>query len=146
MGTLKGIATRKQTKAPMDEHDRADITFEAGVGSDSRGKIQGKRQVTVLSAESWAACCLEMNENMLWTTRRANLLISGIELQNTKGKRLRIGTCELEITAELVPCSRMDAQYEGLTKTLESEWRGGVCCRILSEGEVKLGDAVELLA
>jgi MOSC domain-containing protein YiiM len=145
MGTLQGIAAREKTKAPMELLSETRIAFQTGVGSDSRGKIKGNRQVTVLSQEAWAAACADMGLQMPWTTRRANLLVSGIELAYNTGARLRIGTCELEITGELEPCSRMDAQYEGLTKTLQTNWRGGVCCRILQEGEIKLGDAVELI-
>lgn len=129
----------------MDEHAGASITFLTGVGSDSRGLKRGKRQVTVLSSEAWRASCDEMKVEMPWTTRRANLLISGIDLKNSSGKKLQIGDCQLEITGELEPCSRMDAQFEGLTKTLEKNWRGGVCCRILSEGSVSLGDEVQLI-
>ena len=144
MGKVLGIATRVKVKAPMDVCDQASITFEKGVGNDSRGKFRGKRQVTVMSKESWDAVCQDLNNDAPWTVRRANLLISGIELKGTTGQLLRIGDCLLEITGELVPCERMDAQVSGLTNALALDWRGGVTCKILEEGEVRTGDEITI--
>lgn len=145
MGKLLAIAQREKTKAPMEEITSASVTFEHGVGTDSRGKKRNHRQVTVLSKESWDDTCGEMNLNMPWTTRRANLLIEGIPLENTTGKRLQIGSMVVEITGELEPCARMDQQFDGLTQTLTSNWRGGVTCRLIEEGEICVGDLVKEL-
>lgn len=145
MGKLVDIATRERRKAPMNTHSSARISFENGVANDSRGKHRGKRQVTVLSQESWILASELMNIEMPWTTRRANLLVHGIDLKNTTGKKLQIGSCLLEVTGELEPCNRMDEQYEGLTSILTPEWRGGVTCKILSEGTIAQGDDVQLL-
>jgi MOSC domain-containing protein YiiM len=60
------------------------------------------------------------------------------------GKTLRIGDIELEITRETDPCSRMDDQHQGLKSALMSEWRGGVCCKVIKAGSLKVGDSVEL--
>jgi MOSC domain-containing protein YiiM len=144
MGNVIGIAKREKTRAPMKVSSSAKISFENGVGDDSRGLIKGNRQVTVMTQESWADVCGELDCNLEWTTRRANLLIDGIDLENTKGDILKIGNFMLEITGELVPCNRMDEQLNGLTKALVPNWRGGVTCKVLSEGDVKEGDIVTL--
>lgn len=142
MGKLIGIATRVKKRAKMDTHTSSEITFERGVGNDSRGLIKGNRQVTVLAKEDWEIACNEIHSNASWTTRRANLFVQGISLHNTKGKILTIGKVQLEITGELNPCGRMDEQEKGLTNALLPNWRGGVKCKILSEGDVKVGDSV----
>ncbi len=145
MGKVIGISTRVKKHAPMDELDNAQLTFKKGVAEDSRGKFQNHRQVTVISQESWSDACTDLRKSVPWTTRRANLLISGINLENTKGKHLKVGEIVLEITGELVPCHRMDEQVMGLTKTLETNWRGGVTCRMVSEGNLKKGDEIKLI-
>jgi len=144
MGKLIGIATRVKTRAKMDTHSFSEITFEKGVGNDSRGLIKGNRQVTVLSEEDWKIALNEINSEANWTTRRANLLVKGVSLHNTKGKILTIGEVKLEIMGELNPCGRMDEQVKGLTNALLPNWRGGVKCKILTEGEVKVGDSLEI--
>lgn len=145
MGKILGIATRTKTKAPMDACSSAQVLFDKGVGNDSRGLKKGNRQVTVLGLEGWAKACAELNQEINWTTRRANLLVSGIEFENTTGTLLKIGTCLLEITGELVPCNRMDEQVAGLTNALAPNWRGGVTCKMVEEGEINVGDEAVLL-
>lgn len=144
MGKLLAIAQREKSKSPMIEVNTANVLFDSGVASDFRGRKRGKRQVTVLTEEAWLDSCAEMSKQMPWTTRRANLFIRGFNLENSTGKFLTIGSLKLEITGELEPCNRMDEQFDGLTQVLTPEWRGGVCCKIISEGEIKVGDEVKL--
>ncbi|MDG1475814.1 MAG: hypothetical protein P8Q14_01575 [Vicingaceae bacterium] len=145
MGKVLGIATRVKTKASMDVCNSAKVLFNTGVGDDSRGLKKGNRQVTVLGLEGWERACSELNQTIPWTTRRANFLVSGIKFENTKGTLLKIGTCLLEITGELVPCNRMDEQTLGLTNVLVPNWRGGVTCKMVEEGVVSVGDEAVLL-
>ena len=136
---LCGIARRARPKAPMETLDRVLVTPERGVEGDFRGK-PGKRQVTVLSRESWNRACVELGEELPWMTRRANLFISGLEfIAAHVGSTLRIGELVLQITRETDPCERMDRARPGLRAALDPDWRGGVCCRVLSGGEIALG-------
>ena len=142
MGKVIGIATRIEKRAPMVVYASAKVSFDHGVGDDSRGLIQGDRQVTVMTQESWDATCAELGKKLHWTTRRANIMIEGIDLENTTGDLLKVGNFMLEITGELKPCHRMDEQIVGLTKALVPNWRGGVMCKILREGIVNENDEV----
>ena len=144
MGKVIGIATRMKKRANMVVYASAKISFDHGVGDDSRGLIKGDRQVTVMTQEGWNAACSDLDKKLHWTTRRANLIIEGVDLENTTGDLLKIGNFMLEITGELKPCPRMDEQIVGLTKALVPEWRGGVTCKILSEGVVNENDEVLL--
>ena len=145
MGEVVGISTREKKRAAMVVYYAAKVTFEKGVGDDSRGKIRNHRQVTVMSQESWDAVCKDLGKKLHWTTRRANILISGVDLENTEGKYLKIADFLLKITGELVPCNRMDEQVLGLTDALKPNWRGGVTCQILKEGDLKERDTVTLV-
>jgi len=144
MGRLAGIARRDKKRGDMQELRSAEVTTESGVTGDSRGK-SGKRQVTVISAEDWSAACAEVDSELSWTTRRANLLVEGIDLPQQPGAIIAIGPVRLEITMETDPCNRMDEQCEGLRAALAPDWRGGVCCRVLAGGEIRVGDAVHVL-
>ncbi len=140
-GRLLGIAQRAKPFAPMEELAAADISLERGVGRDSRGR-QRKRQVTVLAREDWEAACAVAGAELPWTTRRANLLVEGVALEATQGRRLRVGAALLEVTAETEPCSRMDDAHAGLRAALAPHWRGGASCRVVEAGVVKPGDPV----
>lgn len=147
MARLIGIAYKAKSEAPMETATAARIEVETGLSGDYSGRLFKKRQVTVLSKESWEAACAELGESLEWTRRRANLFVEGLPpLANSKGQRLRIGGALLEITEETEPCHRMDEVRPGLRKALSSDWRGGVCCRVLEGGDIAEGDSAELIA
>jgi MOSC domain-containing protein YiiM len=141
MGRLTGIARRDRKRAPMETLERADISTETGVALDFRGK-PGPRQVTVISARAWKDACVELQKEIPWTTRRANLLVADFELPRSIGAILKIGPVRLRITGEVDPCSRMEEQCPGLKQALQPDWRGGVSCAVLEGGAVALGDEV----
>lgn len=145
MGRLLGIAIRSASRAPMESLDSVQVTQQSGVAGDYRGKY-GPRQITVLSQEAWDEACKDVLTELPWTTRRANLLITGVELEQTTRKILQIGNVRLAITGETDPCQRMDMQHLGLRKALTPAWRGGVTCFVLNEGEIQVGDEVKLLS
>ena len=118
------------------------ITRVAGVDGDARGK-PGKRQVTLLSLEQWQLACSELNVSLPWTTRRANLLVEGVVFDASfVGKQIKIGQLILLVTGETDPCPKMDAQFQGLTQALTPDWRGGVCCKVIADGRITVGDEV----
>lgn len=140
-GRLLGIASRRASRAPMDEHERAMLTVAGGVAGDRRGR-PGTRQLTILSREAWEAACRQAGAALPWTARRANLLVEGIDLEQTAGRVLEIGSARVRITVECDPCRVMNGQHAGLEEALAVRWRGGACARVEHGGEITCGDAV----
>jgi len=143
MGRLLGIAIKEASGAPMKVLEEATVSLTTGIDNDFRGK-SGNRQVTVLSSELWNEACTQLGTNLNWTVRRANLLIEGISIIDTKGYYLYVGDVILEITGETVPCKHMDEAFQGLKDTLAPSWRGGVTCKVIKEGMIRLGTPVEI--
>ena len=143
MGKLTGIARRETTRAPMELLETVAISEDAGVSGDFRGRSR-KRQVTVISSGVWDEVCAEVGANLPWTTRRANLLVEGVDLPRDAGSVMQIGDVSLRVEVETAPCSRMDEQHAGLKQALTPDWRGGVCCTVLRGGEVSIGDDVSI--
>ncbi|MHC8495124.1 MOSC domain-containing protein [Thalassospira sp. SM2505] len=138
---LIGIARKSKSRAPMDSLDQVTASTDLGIDGDYRGKLR-RRQVTILAEEGWQAAINEINRpDLPWTTRRANLLVRGIDLPREKGSKLVIGTVTFEITGETDPCSRMDDAASGLMDAMTPDWRGGVTCRVIEGGELRLGDS-----
>jgi MOSC domain-containing protein YiiM len=145
MSTIKAIAIRNRPRIAMQSIGSAQISVDSGILGDFRG-AQKDRQITILSESDWLNACQQLDTELPWTTRRANLLVDGIEFDDScVGRKLRIGTVELVITRETIPCSMMDAQYQGLTAALATHWRGGICCNVLNPGHIKLGDQVDFV-
>ena len=144
MGQLKGIAIRSASLAAMEEVDSVSVSVESGLAGDRHGD-RAARQVTVLSAADWRAVCDELGADLPWTARRANLLLDGVDLPRAAGIRVGIGRCLLEITGETGPCGRMDERHDGLRRALTSGWRGGRTCRVVSGGEIRVGDPARIV-
>jgi len=151
MGSVAGIAIKRAKRAPMIVLTEAVVDEEFGIIGDHRGK-PGKRQVTVLFGKKWRMACVEacgshVEECALyidWRARRANLFVEGIEAgEGDVGKLLHIGNeVVLEITKEITPCERMNEAHPGLEEALKPDWRGGVGCKVIRGGEIKLDDEV----
>lgn len=141
---LLAIATRPVRHAPMKEVRAGRITAESGVNDDARGR-PGRRQVSVITRQAWEAACSELGAAHLpWTTRRANLLVDGIDLRGKIGYELRVGDALLTISGETRPCEVMERAYPGLKAALMPEWRGGVICRVTRSGDIAVGCEVVL--
>ena len=145
MGELLGIARRAEEGAPIETVTTVAITQDDGIAGDYHGGVPRKRQVTVLSAEVWSRVCDELGADLPWTTRRANLLVSGVELPAKAGGHITIGALRLEICLETAPCELMDEAHQGLRAALTPGWRGGVCCRVLNDAEIAVGDSVSVV-
>lgn len=142
-GQLLGIAVRPAPGATPQELSEAVIDEITGIAGDHR-RTAGSRQITVLTRQGWEAACREVNAELPWTTRRANLFIDGVDLSGTRGAQLRVGEVVLEITGETRPCGFMENARAGLRQALGLEWRGGVTCRVIAGGALRVGDPVVL--
>jgi MOSC domain-containing protein YiiM len=76
-------------------------------------------------------------------TRRANVLVSGIDLRASRGRVLRLGGTKIRIGGEVKPCERMEEAVAGLRALMYPEWKGGAFGEIVGGGTVSVGDAVE---
>jgi MOSC domain-containing protein YiiM len=141
MGSLLGIAQAPAKRAPLIAVEEGSVILDSGLAGDARRHKSG-RQVTVLFKEGWDAACKDLGVHLSWLTRRANLLVTDLPLPK-EGARLAIGSVLLEVTSETAPCHLMDAAHPGLKAALTPDWRGGVCCRVIAAGTIRVGDPVE---
>jgi MOSC domain-containing protein YiiM len=74
--------------------------------------------------------------------RRANLLVTGVELAGTQDRVLRVGACRLLVGGETRPCERMDEALLGLRSAMKANWGGGVFAQVLDDGNIAVGDEV----
>ena len=116
--------------------------LSAGRGLIGNADQGGLRQVTLIEKEIWREVMLAIHGPLKPASRRANLLITGVSLAGSRGRILRVGEAQLKIVGENKPCERMDEALPGLQAALYRDWRGGAFAIVLSDAEVKTGDAV----
>lgn len=125
----------------MDPVASAELLTARGIiGNANQG---GRRQVTIIERERWEDALADLGDRVDPSARRANLMVEGLDLKETRGRVLRIGDCRLEIQGETTPCYRMDEAREGLQEALRPDWRGGAYATVLEGGELEVGQAAD---
>lgn len=124
----------------MDEVTEA--TAIAGQGIAGSADRSRRRQVTIIEREVWDAIRKQLGSDVPAASRRANLMVSGVGLKETRGHILRIGAVRLAIGGETTPCERMDEAFPGLRDALRLNWGGGVFAQVLDDGILTVGDPV----
>jgi MOSC domain-containing protein YiiM len=139
-GRLDGIWVKRAHRGPMDARESGVLI--AGKGLEGNVDRSSRRQVTIIEREVWEALMRETGAAAPPSTRRANLIISGISLADTRKRVLRIGAARLEIAGETKPCERMEEAVPGLRAAMYANWRGGAFAMVLNGAEIRVGDLV----
>jgi len=77
-----------------------------------------------------------------------NLTTAGIDVSDARiGERWRIGTVELRVTGPRIPCFKLEARIgvRGFQKQFLHAGRPGAYFALADEGELRAGDAVEVV-
>lgn len=141
-GRVEGLWVKRVHRGPMDPREEVRLVPGRGVeGSADRG---GRRQVSILAREDWEGALAELGVACDPSARRANILVSGVRLEGTRGSILALGPCRVRVLGELTPCERMDEAAPGLRERLSPGWRGGVFAEVLDGGPLRVADPVRL--
>jgi MOSC domain-containing protein YiiM len=139
MATIAAIWIKTASRAPMKRVDEAELV--AGRGLKGNADQGGWRQVTIIDERSWRDAEAELGKDVDPSHRRANVMVRGIDLENSRGKKLRLGTCVIEIRGENPPCRLMGE----MQKPLKPHWRAGVFGTIVDGGTIRVGDPATYL-
>jgi len=87
-GRLEAIWLKRMRRGPMDAVEHAMLKAHYGlVGNTDQG---GRRQVTLLEQELWEALMAHIGATLPPSIRRANLLLSGVRLSNSRKRILPV--------------------------------------------------------
>ncbi len=140
-GKLCWIGVRPQRKTDMVEVIQCQAHAELGLEGDHRmDKTPGSaRQITIISQEYIEQISHFLGKPVHPSQLRRNLVVSGINLSALRYQKFRIGDALFEASALCHPCSRMEkALGQGAVAAMMGH--GGLCCKILKSGEIKVGD------
>src|SRR5215212_10961399 len=111
-GEVVKIWLKRFKRGPMDPVLFAEAVPGRGLaGNANQG---GKRQITIIEESRWKEACDVVGVAVDPSARRANVMVRGIDLENSRGRLLRIGPCVVRIYNETRPCERMEEAQRGL--------------------------------
>ena len=143
-GRLEAIWLKRAKRGPMDPVPSA--VLEAGRGIAGNADFGRRRHVTILDADEWERRVAGLGATLDPSARRANLLIRGLDLRESRGRTLTVGGCRIRIDGETKPCERMEEALPGLREALYEDWGGGGWGAVVVGGPIAVGDPVAWLA
>ncbi len=100
------------------------------------------RQVTLIEREVFERLKAELDHSVEPVMRRANLMVSGIRLEDTRDRTLAVGDLRIHIRGETRPCGRMEEACEGLMDALDPHWGAGAHGSVVNDATIAVGDEV----
>jgi MOSC domain-containing protein YiiM len=140
MAVLHQIWIKRAHGGCMDSAVRA--TLVAGRGIAGNADQGGRRQVTLMDLERWHELMDRLGAELETSARRANLVIDSLDLFDSRGKTLRIGSARLRVWGETRPCERMEEALPALQSVMRERWGGGAYAEVIEGGEISVGDVV----
>ena len=139
-GRVEQIWLKRGQRGAMDAVDVA--TLVEGRGVQDSANFGSHRQVTLISLERWLEILSELGADVDPSARRADLMVSGVDLESSRGRLLTIGSCLLRVGGEVKPCERMDEAWRGLRAAMAPHWGGGAWGEVLRGGDISVGEPV----
>jgi MOSC domain-containing protein YiiM len=142
-GRVEAIWSKRSHGGVMDP--ARDVIAVEGKGLEGDANFGATRQVTVIEKEVFDRILAEL-PGADPAMRRANIMVSGIRLEETRDHILTVGDVQIRLRGETRPCDLMDSQCQGLRGALDANWGGGAHGSIIQGGEVRVGDAASIEA
>jgi MOSC domain-containing protein YiiM len=151
VGVVELVAVAAEAEGPMRTFSSAEVLAGrglrgdryaqgAGTFSDPSGRGYDLTLVEAEALEELAASGVVLTP----AEARRNLVVRGISLDSLIGKRFRVGEVECFGQRRCEPCAHLEKLTRpGVLRGLVH--RGGLRADVLSDGEIRTGDAVEAL-
>ena len=143
-GRLEWIGVRPARDQSMLSLPYVEIE-EKGLTGD-RTMRANARSVTLVQFEHLPVIAsLSDRESIEPSDLRRNLVVSGINLLALRDKSFKVGSVVLEGTGICAPCSKMEKSLgHGAYNAMRGH--GGITARVITGGQIELGDSVEVLS
>lgn len=142
-GRVEALWTKRAKGGPMDPARELRVVRRTGI--ETNADWGGRRQITILEKERWDAMVATLGgADLDPSARRANVMVSGCDLADSRHHILHLGEVRVQIVGETRPCGRMDEAQQGLRRAMADPWNGGAYGILLDDGAICLGDPVAL--
>ena len=147
MGKIIQIGIAKLKHDPIDMVNLIQVVEGKGIKGDRKFHENNldDQQLTLIESENIDYYNKKYNSNFSYLDFRRNLITENIKLNDLIGKILLIGKIKVKGIDLCRPCKELEKKL-GATNYLKEFLRsGGLRCKILTSGSIKVGDKISIL-
>ena len=147
MSKVIKIGITSNNNKEIKEVDSIEVLANKGVIGDRHFKDNNDPycQLTLIESEKIDFYNLKYGLNISYIDFRRNIITKGIKLNDLVGKKLKIGSVEVEGMDLCRPCRHLNETLNQDNVLKEFLRKGGLRCQILTSSSINIGDKVEVL-
>ena len=144
MAEVFKIGITQNNNKKIDEVNTIDVIANKGIVGDRYFKdfSDPMSQLTLIESENIDDYNRRYNLNIDYLDFRRNIITKDIKLNNYIDKKILIGKVEVEVIDLCRPCRFLQEKLNKNNIIKEFLRKGGLRCRILSSGTIKVGDLI----
>ena len=144
MAEVFKIGITENNNKKIDEVNSIDLIANKGIVGDRYFKdfSDPMSQLTLIESENIDDYNRRYNLNIDYLDFRRNIITKDIKLNNYVDKKILIGKVEVEVIDLCRPCRFLQEKLNKNNIIKEFLRKGGLRCRILSSGTIKVGDLI----
>ena len=141
------IGISKKNGEKINEINEIEVLAGKGIVGDRhfRDSNDYKGQITLIEKENIDYYNNKYKTEISYIDFRRNIVTEGIELNNLIKKEIEIGTVKIFPYELCRPCLHLEQMVNGKDIIKEFIRRGGLRCKVLVSGKIKIGDKIRIL-
>ena len=145
MSKVFKIGIAKNNNKKVQDVNSIELVANKGIVGDRYFKdfSDPLSQLTLIESENIDYYNNKYNSNIDYLDFRRNIITKGIKLNDLVNKKILIGNVEVEVIDLCRPCRYLQDKLEKDNIIKEFLRRGGLRCRILRSGSVRVGDLIK---
>ena len=147
MGEVLKLGITKNNNQPIKEVNSIEVLANKGIIGDRHFHEFNDpyNQLSLIESENINDYNIKFGLSIPYIDFRRNVITKGIKLNDLIGKKLKIGSVELEGIDLCRPCRHLTEMLNQDNVLKEFLRKGGLRCQILSSSNINVGDKIEIL-
>ena len=147
MAEVLKLGIAENSNQPIKEVKSIEVLANKGIVGDRHFQEFNDpyNQLSLIESENIDYYNTKFGLNIPYLDFRRNVITKGIQLNDLVGKKLSIGTVEIEVIDLCRPCRHLTEMLNQDNVLKEFLRKGGIRCQILSSSNINVGDKIEIL-
>ena len=147
MGEVLKLGITKNNNQPIKEVNSIEVLANKGIIGDRHFHEFNDpyNQLSLIESENIDDYNIRFGLNIPYIDFRRNVITKGIRLNDLVGKKLKVGSVELDAIDLCRPCRHLTEMLSQKNVLKEFLRKGGIRCQILSSSNIHIGDKIELI-